>query len=98
MYACIHGIGSGFFEAVCTPSNATVNFRDPPPRLPLDARIDSGRYDLAVTTVQVHAGPGVRYCLFAARYHSFTCESRASTRRLSSTYARNHSVSPTPGS
>jgi len=33
MYACIPEIGRGFFKGVCTPSNATTNFRDPlPPR------------------------------------------------------------------
>src|SRR5829696_3362070 len=31
MYACILETGRGFFERVCTPSNATANFRDPPP-------------------------------------------------------------------
>src|SRR5215211_6046580 len=41
MYACILEIGGGFFEGVCTPSNATANFRDPPP--PLGSRIDAGR-------------------------------------------------------
>ena len=30
MYACIPDIGGGFFQGVCTPSNAPVNFRDPP--------------------------------------------------------------------
>ena len=41
MYACIPEMGLGFFEGACTPSNATANFRDPPP--PLDSRMDSGR-------------------------------------------------------
>ena len=31
MYACIPEIGCGFFEGVSTPSNATANFRNPPP-------------------------------------------------------------------
>jgi hypothetical protein len=31
MYACILETTRGFFEGVCTPSNATANFRDPPP-------------------------------------------------------------------
>jgi hypothetical protein len=31
MYACIPEDSGGFFERVCTPSNATVIFRDPPP-------------------------------------------------------------------
>jgi hypothetical protein len=31
MYACIPENGGGFFEVVCTPSNATADFRDPPP-------------------------------------------------------------------
>jgi hypothetical protein len=31
MYACIHEIGARFFEGVCPSSNATANFRDPPP-------------------------------------------------------------------
>jgi hypothetical protein len=31
MYACIPEIGLGFFEVVCAPRKATVNFRDPPP-------------------------------------------------------------------
>jgi hypothetical protein len=46
MYACIPKIGGGFFEGVCTPSNATAHFRDPPPP-PIDSRIDSERYVLA---------------------------------------------------
>jgi hypothetical protein len=32
MYACIREIGARFFEGVCIPSNATANFRDPPPQ------------------------------------------------------------------
>ena len=31
MYACIPQIGGGFFEGVCTLSNAPANFSDPPP-------------------------------------------------------------------
>jgi len=31
MYACIPEIGGGFFESVCTPTNTTAIFRDPPP-------------------------------------------------------------------
>jgi hypothetical protein len=31
MYACTRETGGGFFEGVCPPSNATANFRDPPP-------------------------------------------------------------------
>jgi len=31
MYACVCEIGGGFFAGVCTLSNATANFRDPPP-------------------------------------------------------------------
>ena len=31
MYACVHEIGSGFFEGVYAPSDASANFRDPPP-------------------------------------------------------------------
>ena len=30
MYSCVHETGHGFFAGVCTPSNATANFRDPP--------------------------------------------------------------------
>jgi hypothetical protein len=30
MYACIRGTGRGFFEGVCTPSNATAHSCDPP--------------------------------------------------------------------
>jgi hypothetical protein len=30
MYACIPEIDGGFCEVVCTPSNATADFRDPP--------------------------------------------------------------------
>ena len=30
MYACIPEIGCGFFEGVCTLSNASAIFRDPP--------------------------------------------------------------------
>jgi len=30
MYAYILEAGRGFFEGLCAPSNATVNFRDPP--------------------------------------------------------------------
>jgi hypothetical protein len=33
MYACIPEIGGGFFEVVCTPSDATANSYDPPPSL-----------------------------------------------------------------
>jgi hypothetical protein len=31
MYACVHETGRGFFDGVCTPSNATAHFGDPPP-------------------------------------------------------------------
>jgi hypothetical protein len=31
MYACLYEIRGGFFSGVCTLSNATANFRDPPP-------------------------------------------------------------------
>jgi hypothetical protein len=31
MYACISDIEGGFFEGVCTPSNATAHSCDPPP-------------------------------------------------------------------
>jgi hypothetical protein len=31
MYACISVIGYGFFEGVCTPSDATAHSCDPPP-------------------------------------------------------------------
>jgi hypothetical protein len=31
MYACILEIRRGFFEGVCTPSNATAHSYDPPP-------------------------------------------------------------------
>ena len=30
MYACIHGISSGFSAGVCPPSNASAHLRDPP--------------------------------------------------------------------
>jgi hypothetical protein len=30
MYACIPEIGCGFFAGVCTLSNTTANFHDPP--------------------------------------------------------------------
>jgi hypothetical protein len=30
MYAYIRETERGFFEGVCTPSNAAANFRDPP--------------------------------------------------------------------
>ena len=43
MYACILKPVRGFFEGVCTPSNAIANFHDPPPP-PHNSRIDSGRY------------------------------------------------------
>ena len=36
MYACIRETGSGLFEEVCAPNDATVNLRDPPP--PLSAK------------------------------------------------------------
>ena len=36
MYACIHKVGRGFFEGVCSPSNATTHLHDPPPT---DSRI-----------------------------------------------------------
>jgi hypothetical protein len=35
MYAYIPETDSAFFEGLCTPSNATANFRDPP--RPLDS-------------------------------------------------------------
>jgi hypothetical protein len=31
MYACLYEIRGGLFDRVCTPSNATANFCDPPP-------------------------------------------------------------------
>jgi hypothetical protein len=31
MYACVHETGRGFFEGVCTTSNATAYSCDPPP-------------------------------------------------------------------
>ena len=31
MYAYIREAGRGFFEEVCTPSNATAHLDDPPP-------------------------------------------------------------------
>jgi hypothetical protein len=31
MYACTSEVVGGIFEGVCTPSNATANFRDLPP-------------------------------------------------------------------
>jgi hypothetical protein len=31
MYAYDLDIEGGFFEGVCSPTNATANFRDPPP-------------------------------------------------------------------
>jgi hypothetical protein len=40
MYAYVCGMGRGFFEGLCTLSNVTAHFRDPPP--PLDSRIDAG--------------------------------------------------------
>jgi len=36
MYAYVLEPGRGFFEGVCARSNATANFRDPPP--PLSAK------------------------------------------------------------
>jgi hypothetical protein len=30
MYACTQETGGEFFVGVCTPSNATANFHDPP--------------------------------------------------------------------
>jgi hypothetical protein len=33
MYACIPEDGGGFFEGVCTPSDATAHLCDPPPIL-----------------------------------------------------------------
>jgi hypothetical protein len=36
MYACVPETGRRFFAVVCTPSDATANFRDPPP--PRNAR------------------------------------------------------------
>jgi hypothetical protein len=47
MYACIREARARFFEGVRPPSSATAHVRDPPPP-PLDWRIDSGRYALAV--------------------------------------------------
>jgi hypothetical protein len=56
MYAYISENGGGFFEGVCTPSNATAYLHDPP--LPLDSGIDSGRRTLAAISVRAYAGPG----------------------------------------
>jgi hypothetical protein len=56
MYACVPETGRGFFEGVCTPSNATAYLHDPP--LPLDSGIDSGRRTLAAIAVRAYAGPG----------------------------------------
>jgi hypothetical protein len=46
MYACVHETWAGFFEGLCTPSNATTNFCDPPPpriiREPEPRHWDSG--------------------------------------------------------
>src|SRR5215211_4120669 len=40
MYACIHETGARFFERVCTLSNATAHFRDPPrPALCTDTKL-----------------------------------------------------------
>jgi hypothetical protein len=58
MYACVPETGRGFFEGVCTPSNATAYLHDPP--LPLDSGIDSGRRTLAAISVRAYAGPGKR--------------------------------------
>jgi hypothetical protein len=38
MYVCILETECRFFEGVCAPSNATADFRDPPPLL--DSRIN----------------------------------------------------------
>jgi hypothetical protein len=40
MYAYIHETGCGFFTGVCTLSNTTASFHDPPPP-PHKLRIDS---------------------------------------------------------
>ena len=53
MYACNRETRRGFFEGVCTPSNATAIFRDPP--APGHSRIDYGRRGLAAILVRVHA-------------------------------------------
>jgi hypothetical protein len=34
MYACIHGIGGGFFEGVRGHENRPLTFSDPPPPMP----------------------------------------------------------------
>jgi hypothetical protein len=47
MYACVHETGSGFFDGVCTLSNATAIFRDPPP--PCHSWIASCLYCLCLT-------------------------------------------------
>ena len=38
MYSCVPETGCGFFEGVCTFSNASADTHDPPP---IDSRIDS---------------------------------------------------------
>jgi hypothetical protein len=48
MYACIPEIGGGFFEVVCTPTNATAHPRHPalctgPDFAPLSAPIIQGK-------------------------------------------------------
>jgi hypothetical protein len=47
MYACIHETGRGFFTGVCTFSNTTANFHDPPPS-PDNSRIDSRQREAEV--------------------------------------------------
>ena len=42
MYACISQIAGGFFEGVCTPSNATANSYDPPTSQYKDRSPDDG--------------------------------------------------------
>jgi len=64
MNACVRGIGRGFFEGVCTPSNATTNFRDHPHRLAIR--------ELTPANDQLRKGEWGRYyiicCVRSIRY------------------------------
>ncbi len=68
MYACIHGIGSGFFAGVCRVEDRPLTFRDPPP--PLVERTTSGVY----AAMAGYAALGALQLLALARYGGATVD------------------------
>ena len=73
MYACIPEIGSGFFEVVRTPSNATAHSCDPP--LPLTLR------ELTLATPVAARENEVNLCLASSLFETFTVDLHTPHRR-----------------